>query len=270
MGSDGQLGLFLSQAEGESAREIERLLGAAFHGRVRCFNTAVAGHGMTAGDQLSPALQAEVLSCDLFISIWSPRAVEYPAWIAWELGVAVALGKPVKVYRVLGTTVEDLPLGLGSRYVPDLGQRDQFVAFCEELSEMVPGGLDTAAAFESFVPDGAEASRLWSQAVKDTAIRIARRADRLLIENVSNNSMTEIQARAIDAAIEPAGVAVNRALARHGRTMAPGQRIIVSPRELGDGALAASSSLRFEWMQARRGRLHQTAAIRGRERPEPV
>ena len=269
MGNNGQLRLFLSQAEDDSARELERLLSVAFHGQVRCFNTAVAGHGMTAGDQLSPALQGEIESCDLFVSIWSPKAVEQPAWVAWELGVALALGKTVKVYRVLGTEVDDVPLGLASRYVPDLGVRDQFLAFCEDLNTRVGGELDSAAVFASFVPAGSQTSPLWSQRSKEPAIRIARRADRLLIENISSDPMTEVQVREVGEEADPIAAAVNRALDRHGQTMAPGQRIIVSPDELGDGARDGADRLHFEWIQAKRGRLHQVTAVRETDRPDP-
>ena len=121
--------LFLSQADAASSNEIERLFDIASAGRFQCFNTANSAHGLSAGDQLAPSIQSEIAGADVFISVWSPPAVASPAWMAWELGTAVALQTRVMTVRTLGTSIDDLPLSLSSHFAPDLGNVDQFVAF---------------------------------------------------------------------------------------------------------------------------------------------
>ena len=264
------LRVFLSQADPVTAQEFDRLITPASSGTIQLFNTAVIQHGLSPGDHLSNALASEITNSSMFLSVWSPSAIAHPAWMAWELGVAAALEKPVKIVRVLGAEVEELPLGLSAHYAPDVGRVDEFIAFCDNLRREHPGTqLDVSRVREDFVPAGLTASPLWSREDYSSPIRLSIRGGRVLIENITDQERRDVSA-ASDVADDSAfnlARPVNRALERHGRRLEPRQRVVVAPTELSGDPLPESDSdlsLRFEWISPGLGRAHASVSVRHR------
>jgi hypothetical protein len=96
-----------------------------------------------SADDPRSVLSERIRQADTFILVWSDRAASSP-WVQYELGIADALGLPIRVFRA-GETSVALPVEIADAQVVDLetakapelagdAQNDRLVAAVEVLS----------------------------------------------------------------------------------------------------------------------------------------
>jgi hypothetical protein len=250
--------IFLSQAETEVASELDRLIDAATRGSLRTFNTGRAGRGLSAGDRIDPTLLVHLRSADAMISLWSPAALDHPAWMAWELGAAVALDKRVYVACVLGVDPVELPLHIGHRFAPDLGNADATIDFLRDICEDLDVPLDLQAARNAYdewevrgLPNPLRATIRTGAA----SLRLIVSQNYLLVESTFDEEINDL--RVVPA---PSGDLMEELISQIGSIEGRGRRVIALSVEA-QSLIHAKDSTLIEWLRVGHGRECQRIAV---------
>jgi hypothetical protein len=263
--------VFISHSDQEVALEIDHLIERAFDGHVRTFNTSRYDRGLTPGDNIDPALLAEIERSDTFLSLWTPASIAKSSWMAWELGAAVALRRRVFVARALGVQVRDLPLNLSTRHAPDLGDADQVMGLFRAMAGELQVDFSESTIREESARHSAHGapSPLRARVNKHPRVDISLHGPRGMIENVSTYPLAEISVSA-----ERGGADADLAdcirvalLERTDRTAAEGAPPVLRPNERVVFQVPQApeaperSTLQFEWTVVGVGREQQELTI---------
>lgn len=270
--------IFVSHSGGvaagrDVAREFDRLVERGFNGHIRTFNTSRQDRGLTSGARIDSALQTTLSDAALMVSIWSPSAVSNPAWMAWELGAASMTSLPILTARVLGTGLNDLPLGLSSRYAPELGEADEVVRLFQDIAEATGVELSESTVRGEYDRFGPRSSPLRaSPAGEGAGLRILLPSvEHGLLENETGRVLSDITLAPHDDA--PAASAVAAAVetglrqrvdalgsTRARTTLDAHERVVFNLGPLTNGP-ETSVRLRAEWIAPDAGRQRQDLEV---------
>lgn len=234
--------VFISHTDDQVGNAMQDVLQRAFDGKVRCFNTSRSTRGLSSGVRIDDGLLESLQESDLFLSVWTPGAVARPAWMCWELGVAVATRTKVLVARALGAEVDQLPLGLGGRFANDLGDEDSLVRLVEDLAEILQTPSDTARVRDQFAAPHHSVFHARHSLPK---ISITTHRKYLLVENVSRTELDDLKLdyAGADSLEESLAHAIDRALHKNNRALSAAERLVVAlPDERRSGVLPPTAA----------------------------
>jgi hypothetical protein len=175
--------VFISQSTGDPAPELESLIRAAFRNEVSVFNTSRDSSGLMAGDPMETEILKRITQSDALVWLASPTSVTRSFWMAWELGAARALDKPVILARCKGVSPKELPLLQSARFAPDIGNESGMREFLSSLAQtlMLDAPQIAEAMASKFIPKG-KRSVFWGDA-NNGAIQMRLYTNRILIIN---------------------------------------------------------------------------------------
>jgi hypothetical protein len=226
--AEQSVNIFVSHSDSQSALELDRLIDTGFSGRLMTFNTSRSDHGLNPGDEISPAVLGQVRASSIFLSLWSPSSIARPAWMAWELGAAAASEKKVLMARVRGVRPGDLPLNLSSRFCPDLGNAEEFLAFFRTISRIMEVPFS-----ESTVRTELDKGRARGPSVFDATdapeprLELSLHGSRALVENLSDVELHDLEFEAGDSPASELLEHVSEQLALLGRKLAAKKRVVI-------------------------------------------
>lgn len=226
------------------------------HEGIRFFNSARPSSGLAAGQSIEEGLLEELHKSQIVIWMATPSSIEKSFFMAWELGVALALKKSVLPCVALGLTSDKLPLWQSGKLAPDISDVDALIELIKDIGKAL--GLEPADAeknVEEVIKNASKYEYLKlfrSRAVLDV-LSIRSTGERLILENRSDHDLSVINY----------GEKLNEAYTglRSITNLKPKQRRII---EVSTNVLRQQNDMqiiRVEWMDIKHGRCHQELKV---------
>ena len=186
--------VFISHSDREPAWVLERVIRESFPGLVDVFNTSRQSSGLAAGQSIDQGILDSIRQCSVVVWLATPMSVRHSFWMAWELGVATALEKPVVPVRCLGLEPNELPLLQGGKIAPDIGEKEGFISLLQSIKAKCRLQDDSIAKTVNGIFGENEHNNAFWGSEDPYVLTMTMLGERLLVENHSNDNLELMKA----------------------------------------------------------------------------